>query len=473
MRTWIMTASIIFQLFLTSYSKADSWASPKPSHSISANSKYIVATFPLDYANTNIPSHIEVYQVIDAAIVAHYSRTEEYSYDFTDSTVMSTLERLLKSHVLNNKLLLLWKTDLSNDIAPVDTLIGNNGKCVVTLDEWGGVGYGDDVVAFYNKDGQIKNYSLETILRENGIHGTDDIPHSISSRWWRSNCIELFFEYQTTSYFCIWLEWKNQWLIWETDTGKIIKLNDEFECALDRHIEKYVLQIINTWKSHDEEVVNACKLIGRRGTVESHNLLRQLLTDTSFQTHGLWFQEDSLWLDILEWFNISTTRSSRLEHYYSCSEIRRAADEALSKLDKTISPNATLNDEDRYYYLGTIEGNVTLSRTPGRKGGLWIYLIPESTAKADWYKKEALHYLHANFDHYLYATVKKTVPFKLYGVTPGKYWIKVVWDKEEPFAKYDDVICIPQQADKESTKKEIFEIKAGEITDVGVLDCKD
>ena len=36
-------------------------------------------------------------------------------------------------------------------IASVDVIISSDGEYIVTLDNWGQVGYGEDVVAFYNK----------------------------------------------------------------------------------------------------------------------------------------------------------------------------------------------------------------------------------------------------------------------------------------------------------------------------------
>jgi len=111
-----------------------------------------------------------------------------------------------------------WKVTLSNPAAPLSVFVSADGQHIVTLDNWGSAGYGNDVVALYNPSGQTAKYSLEEFApppqaRTNGfferIKETADelrgrpkistlfayrdlFSHSTSSRWWNEDAIEFF-----------------------------------------------------------------------------------------------------------------------------------------------------------------------------------------------------------------------------------------------------------------------------------------
>ena len=96
----------------------------------------------------------------------------------------------------NKQRVLLWQCKLSNKVAPVEIFISDDGRYVVTNNEWHQIGYGDCVIAFYSKNGLIKKYSMEEIL-----HLPNDItpgelvqliPHSVSSRHWDEKSIKFF-----------------------------------------------------------------------------------------------------------------------------------------------------------------------------------------------------------------------------------------------------------------------------------------
>ncbi len=75
-----------------------------------------------------------------------------------------------------------WTTDLTNDVAPVDVVVSNDGRFAVALDNWHAMGYGDDVVAIYDWRGKlVRKYSLEQLLNQN----VGRVTQSVSSRWWR------------------------------------------------------------------------------------------------------------------------------------------------------------------------------------------------------------------------------------------------------------------------------------------------
>jgi hypothetical protein len=78
--------------------------------------------------------------------------------------------------------LLKWSRELLNPSAPHQVLVADSGAYVVTFDEWGGVGYGPNVVVIYGPGGDvIKSFALEDLLTEEEIGA---VWCSTSSRWW-------------------------------------------------------------------------------------------------------------------------------------------------------------------------------------------------------------------------------------------------------------------------------------------------
>jgi TonB family protein len=76
----------------------------------------------------------------------------------------------------------VWSGPLVNEVSPVDALVSNDGRYVVTFDNWHSVGLGKDVVAIYDATGRaIHTFGLEDLLPESYLAR---LPRSVSSRWW-------------------------------------------------------------------------------------------------------------------------------------------------------------------------------------------------------------------------------------------------------------------------------------------------
>lgn len=77
----------------------------------------------------------------------------------------------------------VWSSSISNEVAPVQVLVSNGAKRLVTFDNWHQVGYGDNVVAIYNETGQVLGrYALDQLVSAEYIAA---LPHSVSSIRWR------------------------------------------------------------------------------------------------------------------------------------------------------------------------------------------------------------------------------------------------------------------------------------------------
>lgn len=76
----------------------------------------------------------------------------------------------------------VWARPLVNDVSPVRAVISNSGRYVATFDNWGSVGWGDNVVVIYGPDGMpIRSLALSDIVPDYYVKA---LPHSVSSIWW-------------------------------------------------------------------------------------------------------------------------------------------------------------------------------------------------------------------------------------------------------------------------------------------------
>ncbi len=76
----------------------------------------------------------------------------------------------------------LSEFQLLNEVAPVSALISDDGRYIVTFDDWHMRGYGDTVVVIYRTDGTVINsLALRDFLTVEDIY---ELPHSISSIQW-------------------------------------------------------------------------------------------------------------------------------------------------------------------------------------------------------------------------------------------------------------------------------------------------
>jgi hypothetical protein len=116
----------------------------------------------------------------------YYSADEAYYLHVVpgdgDKHAAGTLYEVVVDAAAGGDALLKWSRDLLNPYAPHKVLVADSGEYVVTFDEWGGVGYGPNVVVIYGPGGDVvRNFALEELLTEEDIA---DVPTTVSSRWW-------------------------------------------------------------------------------------------------------------------------------------------------------------------------------------------------------------------------------------------------------------------------------------------------
>ena len=76
----------------------------------------------------------------------------------------------------------VWAGPLVNTVAPVTVLVADDGRHVVTFDNWGSVGHGQHVVVIYGPDGGlVRSLKLTDLVPEDYAEA---LPHSVSSIFW-------------------------------------------------------------------------------------------------------------------------------------------------------------------------------------------------------------------------------------------------------------------------------------------------
>lgn len=358
----------------------------------------------------------------------------------------------------------LWQGTLGNEGAPQQVFVSDDGKYVVTVNEvshrvHGGMG--DYVIAFYNKAGLIKNYSLEQIL-----HYPEKIDkkgfrkltrRSVSGRSWVYR--PMFFDnYKGKLYFCVWLTYGKYWLAWDVSSGKEVKINDKM---LDRWNQKGRLWALEEIEKGTPYLI-AYEFLGKLENPDDRIIFENLLSDGNFcLTHGGFSRT----------FRARGFGSPKFQLTFS-SPKRSLAERVLATLSEKPAKDPDTS-EQVYYYLGKVEIAVILPKTDkAKEGNLLIYLIPSTIEKDNWYKTPPIHRLALDLTDN--PKMHDDCLYGIEGVTPGKYWIKVVWDKAKPhWKKYErpTKICLPQRGDYQNLESPIITVKAGETVENIIIDC--
>jgi hypothetical protein len=412
-------------------SYADSWPWPTEKDYFSANGRFVAHVTPPKYLQKDEPL-LEVFEI---------RATERVPF---------------------------WQHKMGNLKAPVEVYVSNDGECVVSINEHGRVGYGDYVLAFYGKDGRIKNYSMEQVLHLpkdiSPLELVRLIPHSVSSRWWDRNSIKFFDTYLGKLYFCIWLHLFDRWIAWDPTSGEELGVSDEMIEKWNNKARLWSIKEIEKPYPGD----TGYEFLAKLKKPDDRPLIEKLLLDEQFSVRGT---------------HSRTVRPPstdggpvyHLERYY-CSSARRLLAERLLASRDGRPTDKRVSSTQPLYHLGKIEGVVTLPKTDdANKATLWIYLVPSTVPKDQWHREPPVQRLAVSFSDYSFRNFDlehtQKFPFGIAGVTPGEYWIKAVLDKTKPFSKPADKFYVPDVGDYESIESPMISIQAGETIENLSIDC--
>lgn len=344
------------------------------------------------------------------------------------------------------------------------------------MDNYFGIGYGDEVVAIYHREGLLAKYSLEQFAPPPKQKDDDDalpnfnrgyegkFTHTTASRHWRQHSIYFFHNKDRQALFCLWLDWDNRWVAWRMNDGSLIKVSNELAKELNTAGRTYARRLAST----EDFAVASLAFLGRLRLREDRPLIEKWLRDGEFSSGSMQ----------------SSSSTSPVEYFAFTSQSHRRAeaDRILARWDGNNSENVGFGYSNTYKSLGTLKGSISLLRPPAKgEGSLRVYLISENVPLAQWNSVRPEHYLIANLDSsypHIFESGKlrdgklsKNVNFIIYGITPGKYRLKAVWDKLAPFTMEDQPVCKPSAGDFESTSSDLITIRKGVTTEGVSIDC--
>lgn len=164
-------------LFTSDLIIADTWAIPKITVYFSQDSTYMLKVFP-----RHIPDKYFKWKSSKPRKLKNF--TEQ------DTTIIPCYAILYK--IERDDTIQIWNRNLINYIMPVYAIISNDGKSIVTFDNWYTSGYGQETMVTYDEKGNLtKRYRLEDF----SPFPINDYLISISSIWWR--CGARYIDEQT------------------------------------------------------------------------------------------------------------------------------------------------------------------------------------------------------------------------------------------------------------------------------------
>lgn len=346
--------------------------------------------------------------------------------------------------------LLQWGCDLKNASSPIEVRVSDDGASLIAIDDRGQAGYGDLVVAIYDKKGILGNYSLESIT---GVDkdkldrmGMISFPHS---RMWRYGSFDFFDEGIDGRFFVLWINFPPRWVAWDLSSGKLFSPNEKLEQKWNERARKMLIASLANGNKDLE--TGAVSFLGKLRREEDRPLLEAQLSSLPF--HANYVRHYS--------GNVPPEVRFEIE-----SGTRQLADSILSQWDS----NANLEIKTcghKYRMLGAVNGFV---RLPDRstQGAVWLYLIPESTKASDWTRASIKHVARINL-----ALERDTndVKFEWKGILPGKYWIKALRVKDEKPTQDGAPIARLRNADFESLELRVIEVFKGKTSKIDAIEC--
>lgn len=356
----------------------------------------------------------------------------------------------------------IWDCNLGNEGAPQRVLLSDDGVFVVTVNEWSKRihgGMGGYVLAFYTKSGLIKHYSLEALLGFPGEMAEREfrriVSRSVSGRSWTS--LTLLVESDGKQIFCAWLTRGRRWLAWDVKTGVKMKVDQKLIDTFDEKARHWAINELMYPKKLGYGFAIAADVLGRLRKPEDRKHVESLLKNNSFRT---WYRHDG----------------KSFKNYYSYSIKRNTAEKVLATWDDRIIQSSG-HSLLPYHYLGVIDGVVELSRAPKPEDNNWlcIFLVPDTAEKEQWYSGALNQRLCVHFSKWHLGRgdwPDSTIPFSFYGITPGRYHVKAIWDVASPYQfRQDRITGSPSRGDYENREVPLVCVKAGESVKQVVIDC--
>ena len=176
----VLIIILIFFFCLDSKSNADRWESPRKNIYFSENKLYRLIVYPKEY--------IQDEDYLSKLILDKELKRESTDIRTFDQKELSQYSNAACYGFLEEKndqgaFDKIREVSFVNVMAPAEALISNSGDYIVTLDNWGSIGYGDDILVIYDQKGElVRRFSLKDFYSEQEIK---NLNRSVSSIYWR------------------------------------------------------------------------------------------------------------------------------------------------------------------------------------------------------------------------------------------------------------------------------------------------
>ncbi len=170
---------LFFLLFITTGLSADTWKNPEIIVAFSQNREYMLKVYPIKYPEN------------------YYTRKykRQYKKGIIKDTIVPCHAVLYK--ISNLDTIEIWNKPLVNKESPVNVIVADDGKSIVTFDNWHWIGRSHTMVIYGQNGNIIRDYELKEI----SPFPLDTYLHSISSVFWGckgkyidNNRVEVCFE---------------------------------------------------------------------------------------------------------------------------------------------------------------------------------------------------------------------------------------------------------------------------------------
>ncbi len=159
---------LTLQLFVPANTvKADQWSLPTTESFLSGNGEYSFVVVPAG----------------DTLDSKYIQDSHEYDHPANTQAPADNALGILYHLALDSIFEPCWISELSNRTRPVLALVHDEGKWVVTFDEWAHLGRSNNTVVIYDHLGvKTRGLALEDMLTTSKIL---NLPNSVGSTWWR------------------------------------------------------------------------------------------------------------------------------------------------------------------------------------------------------------------------------------------------------------------------------------------------
>ena len=129
----------------TIYVFADTWLPPKIKTIYSVNKEYMLTVYPREYPKNYF--------------------TAKYQRQYKKGKVKDTIKpcHAILYHTSDSDTIEIWNKPLVNNVSPVNAIVANDGKSVITIDDWHSKGFKHTFVIYGEGGELIGDFELKDI----------------------------------------------------------------------------------------------------------------------------------------------------------------------------------------------------------------------------------------------------------------------------------------------------------------------